>query len=73
MKYNQLGKTGYEISAISFGASSLGGVFHEIDEHKAIEAVHVALELGINYFDGDQTRIEYPSTYLLPIKVLSNK
>ncbi|MEY4778065.1 MAG: hypothetical protein RIS13_813 [Bacteroidota bacterium] len=51
MKYNQLGKTGYEISAISFGASSLGGVFHEIDEHKAIEAVHVALELGINYFD----------------------
>ena len=51
MKYNQLGKTGYEISAISFGASSLGGVFHEINEQKAIEAVHVALELGINYID----------------------
>ena len=51
MKYNQLGKTGYEISAISFGASSLGGVFHEINEQKAIEAVHGALELGINYID----------------------
>jgi L-galactose dehydrogenase len=51
MRYNQLGKTGYEISAISFGASSLGGVFHEINEQKAIEAVHVALELGINYID----------------------
>jgi aryl-alcohol dehydrogenase-like predicted oxidoreductase len=51
MRYNQLGKTGYEISALSFGASSLGGVFHEIDEGKAIKAVHVALELGINYID----------------------
>ena len=35
-----MGKTGYEISALSFGASSLGGVFHEIDEGKAIKAVH---------------------------------
>jgi aryl-alcohol dehydrogenase-like predicted oxidoreductase len=51
MKYNRLGETGFEISSLSFGASSLGGVFHDIDEKKAIEAVHTAIELGINYID----------------------
>ena len=51
MIYNQLGNTGLEVSNISFGASSLGGVFHEINEQQAIEAVHAALQLGINYFD----------------------
>ncbi|MCE2770828.1 MAG: aldo/keto reductase [Saprospiraceae bacterium] len=51
MRYNLLGNTGLSVSTLSFGASSLGGVFHEIDEKKAIEAVHVALSLGINYID----------------------
>ena len=51
MIYNQLGNTGLEVSNISFGASSLGGVFHEINELQAIEAVHTALQLGINYLD----------------------
>ena len=30
MKYKELGKTGMKISEISFGASSLGGVFHSL-------------------------------------------
>jgi aryl-alcohol dehydrogenase-like predicted oxidoreductase len=51
MDYNSLGKTGMEVSRLSFGASSLGGVFHPVDEAQAIQAVHVALECGINYFD----------------------
>jgi aryl-alcohol dehydrogenase-like predicted oxidoreductase len=51
MKYNLLGKTGLEVSSLSFGASSLGGVFHEVDEAVAIRAVHAALDGGINYFD----------------------
>ena len=51
MIYNQLGITGLKVSNISFGASSLGGVFHEINEQEAIAAVHTALDLGINYFD----------------------
>ncbi len=36
---------------MSFGASSLGGVFHPVDEADAIQAVHAALDCGINYFD----------------------
>lgn len=51
MKRNQLGKTGLRVSALSFGASALGGVFGQVDEAEAIAAVHAALDLGINYFD----------------------
>ena len=51
MKYNLLGKTGLRVSALSFGASSLGGVFRTVDEAEAIQAVHTALDAGINYFD----------------------
>src|SRR6185437_6125973 len=51
MKYNPLGKTGLNVSRLSLGASSLGGVFHPVDESEAIAAVHAALDCGINYFD----------------------
>jgi L-galactose dehydrogenase len=51
MKYNLLGKSGLNVSRLSFGASSLGGVFHEVQEADAIRAVHTALDCGINYFD----------------------
>ena len=51
MKYNPLGKTGLNVSRLSFGASALGGVYGPVDETKGIQAVHTALELGINYFD----------------------
>ena len=30
------------VSCLSFGASSLGGVFHDIKEKEGIEAVHAA-------------------------------
>ena len=39
------------VSALSFGASSLGGVFHAIKEKEAIEAVFAAVEGGINFID----------------------
>ena len=39
------------VSALSFGASSLGGVFHSIDEGRAIEALHTAVEGGMNFID----------------------
>jgi aryl-alcohol dehydrogenase-like predicted oxidoreductase len=51
MTYRPLGRTGLSVSTLSFGASSLGGVFRTVDEEEGIRAVHVALELGINYFD----------------------
>ena len=51
MQYNPLGKTGLNVSRLSFGASSLSAVFHPVDEALAIKAVHAALDCGINYFD----------------------
>ena len=39
------------ISNLSFGASSLGSVFHETKERESIEAVEAAIEGGINFID----------------------
>lgn len=51
MKCKELGRTGLRVSALSFGASSLAGVYHPVEEVDAIGAVHAALDCGINYFD----------------------
>jgi len=51
VEYCELGRTGMKVSRLSFGASSLGGVFHPVEEAEGIAAVHAALDCGINYFD----------------------
>jgi len=51
MIYRELGKTGMNVSILSFGASSLGGVFHDIDEKKGIDAVIEAVDNGMNFID----------------------
>jgi L-galactose dehydrogenase len=51
MQYRLLGKTGLRVSALSFGGSSLGSVFHEVTEAEGIRTVHTAIDLGINFID----------------------
>lgn len=51
MIYNELGLTGMKLSHLSFGASSLGGVFHALKEAEGIRAVHTAVDHGINFID----------------------
>lgn len=51
MNYNEIGKTGMKVSQLSFGASSLGGVFHSVKEADAIKAVFTAVDLGMNFID----------------------
>lgn len=51
MEYRAIGKTDMVVSYLSFGASSLGGVFHSLNEKKGIEVVHTAIENGINFID----------------------
>ena len=51
MKYREIGRTGMKVSVLSFGASSLGGVFHAVKEKEAIEAVSAAIEGGMNFID----------------------
>jgi L-galactose dehydrogenase len=46
-----LGQTGLKVSPLSFGASSLGSVFHDINEAEGIRTVHEAVDGGINLID----------------------
>ncbi len=40
-----------KVSNLSFGASSLGGVFHSLREEDGLKAVYTAIDLGINFID----------------------
>jgi L-galactose dehydrogenase len=51
MKTRTLGKTGLDLSILSFGASSIGAEFRAIDIAESLRCVHVALERGMNYID----------------------
>lgn len=51
MKYRKLGKTGLDVSVLSFGASSLGSVFRETDDAESVRTVHTAVDMGINLID----------------------
>src|ERR1700751_6222334 len=51
MEYRKLGNTGLEVSVLGFGASSLGGVFHQVDPEACVQTVWAALDGGINFFD----------------------
>ena len=51
MRYRALGKTGLEVSAIGFGAASLGEEYGPIDPAEGERAVRYAIDQGVNYFD----------------------
>jgi aryl-alcohol dehydrogenase-like predicted oxidoreductase len=46
-----LGKTGYEISAISFGAWAIGADWGTVDDSDSLAALHAAADAGINFID----------------------
>lgn len=60
MQYRELGNTGVKISEISLGCWTLGGLnwvngvpngWANVDEHEASEAIHYAIDKGVNHFD----------------------
>jgi aryl-alcohol dehydrogenase-like predicted oxidoreductase len=51
MKYRPLGRTGFEISEVSFGAWAIGGTWGSVDDAESMKALHRALDLGVNFFD----------------------
>ncbi|MEY2410679.1 MAG: L-galactose dehydrogenase [Verrucomicrobiota bacterium] len=51
MKYRVLGKTGWNVSVLGFGAAPLGGMHGAFSEKEGIRAVHTAIDLGINFID----------------------
>jgi L-galactose dehydrogenase len=51
MEYRKLGKTGWNVSVIGYGAAPLGGVYGKLNEKEGIRSVHTAIDLGINFVD----------------------
>jgi len=51
MERRKLGRCNIELPVLGFGCSTFGGVFRDIKLSECIEAVHKAIELGVNYFD----------------------
>ncbi len=51
MEYRELGRTGWKVSALSFGAWAIGGTWGPTDEAESLAALHKAVELGVNFFD----------------------
>jgi aryl-alcohol dehydrogenase-like predicted oxidoreductase len=51
MNYRTLGKTGYKISDISFGAWAIGGTWGEVNDSDSLAALHAAVDAGVNFID----------------------
>jgi aryl-alcohol dehydrogenase-like predicted oxidoreductase len=51
MNYRELGRTGWKVSTISFGAWAIGGTWGTVDDSESIAALHRAVDLGVNFFD----------------------
>lgn len=55
MRYRKLGKTGWQVSAVSMGCWGLGGQWGAVSEAEAIRTVHAAIDAGVNLFDTADT------------------
>jgi aryl-alcohol dehydrogenase-like predicted oxidoreductase len=51
MQYRELGRTGWRVSAISFGAWAIGGTWGSVNDQDSLAALHLALDKGVNFFD----------------------
>ena len=51
MQYRELGRTGWKVSTISFGAWAIGGTWGDVRDEESLSALHRALDLGVNFFD----------------------
>jgi aryl-alcohol dehydrogenase-like predicted oxidoreductase len=51
MHYRELGRTGWQVSTVSFGAWAIGSAWGAVDDHESMAAMHRALDLGVNLFD----------------------
>ena len=51
MNYRVLGRTGWKVSEISFGAWAIGGAWGDVSDADAMAALHKAVDSGINFLD----------------------
>ena len=51
MNYRPLGRTGWNVSEISFGAWAIGGSWGHVSDDDSLRALHRAVERGVNFID----------------------
>ena len=51
MHYRTLGRTGWKVSDISFGAWAIGGAWGDVSEENALAALNKAIDSGVNFID----------------------
>jgi aryl-alcohol dehydrogenase-like predicted oxidoreductase len=51
MNYRALGRTGYNVSDISFGAWAIGGAWGTVSDEESLAALNAAIDSGINFID----------------------
>jgi len=51
MNYRVFGRTGWQVSEVSFGAWALGADWGQVSEADAIDALHAAIDAGMNFID----------------------
>ncbi len=51
MNYRPLGRTGFDVSEISFGAWAIGGSWGDVSDDESLNALHRAVDRGVNFID----------------------
>ncbi len=51
MNYRALGRTGWKVSEISFGAWAIGGAWGQVSDEESLAALNQAIDSGINFLD----------------------
>ena len=51
MQYREFGRTGWNVSDISFGAWAIGGTWGTVDDKESLAALHRSIDLGVNFID----------------------
>lgn len=51
MQYRELGRTGWKVSTVSFGAWAIGGSWGAVDDKDSLAALHRSIDLGVNFID----------------------
>lgn len=51
MNYRLLGRTGWRVSEISFGAWAIGGFWGKVSDDDSLAALHAAVDSGVNFID----------------------
>ncbi len=51
MEYRTFGRTGWQVSAVGFGAWAIGGAWGHVSETDALDALRTAIDHGVNFID----------------------